>query len=64
MNKVHDCGYYLVPIPSSPLCQTMRKKETKVILFSAANTKDNDVVRFDEEYRAIDIELMMSKKER
>jgi len=62
VNKVHDCGYYLVPISKSPLLPNQEKKHTKIILFSAANTEDNDVVRLDEEYRAIDIELMMARK--
>ncbi len=59
VHKVHESGYYLVPSPAL-FKEPIDKPKAKIILYASADTADQSRLRLDEEYRAINLELLRS----
>jgi len=59
IQQVHESGYYLVPSPNL-LKEPLDKSKAKIILYTSADTADQSRLRLDEEYRAINLELLRS----
>ena len=59
VHQVHESGYYLVP--STNLLKAPKdKSQAKIILYTSADVADKSRLRLDEEYRAINLELLRS----